>query len=230
MSLELALEPREMPRISGAGTPPVLGTLERIHRQVAAEPDDGEVATYIPELAGADPSLFGIALGTADGDVHEAGDTRVAFTIQSISKALLYGMALEDNGPEAVLARVGVEPTGEAFNSIRLEEDTGSPLNPMVNAGAIAVAALMPGDTAEERIATMLNLFSDLAGRRLEIDEQVFQSENASGHRNRGHRLYDAELGHDRARPDRGARPLFPAMFHHRQLPRPRHDGGEARQ
>jgi glutaminase len=83
------------------------------------------------------------------------------------------------------LRHVGVEPTGEAFNSIVLDELHNRPFNPMVNAGAIAVAALMPSDTAEQRIATMLDLFSNLAGRKLEIDEQVFQSENATGHRNR---------------------------------------------
>jgi glutaminase len=83
-----------------------------------------------------------------------------------------------------VLRHVGVEPTGEAFNSIVLDE-VANRLNPMVNAGAIAVAALMPGNSLEDRIATMLNLFSDLAGRRLEIDEAVYRSELATGHRNR---------------------------------------------
>jgi len=97
----------------------------------------------------------------------------------------MYGCALQHYGRDYVLRHVGVEPTGEAFNSIVLDEVAKRPFNPMVNAGAIAVAALMPGDTAQERICNMLNLFSDLAGRRLEIDEQVFRSENATGHRNR---------------------------------------------
>ena len=80
----------------------------------------GRVATYIPELARADPSWFGISLATADGHVYEVGDTRVPFTIQSISKPFVYGLALEDRGKPAVLARVGVEPTGDAFNEISL--------------------------------------------------------------------------------------------------------------
>ena len=124
-------------------------------------------------------------LATVDGETYATGDAHHLFTIQSVSKPFMYGHALQHYGRDYVLRHVGVEPTGEAFNSIVLDEVANRPFNPMVNAGAIAVAALMPGDTAEERIATMLNLFSDLAGRRLEIDEQVFQSENASGHRNR---------------------------------------------
>ena len=129
--------------------------------------------------------MFGIALATVDGEIHATGDDEHIFTIQSISKPFMYGYALQHYGRDYVLRHVGVEPTGEAFNSIVLDEVHNRPFNPMVNAGAIAVAALMPGNTVEERIATMIDLFSDLAGRRLEIDEQVFQSENATGHRNR---------------------------------------------
>ena len=145
----------------------------------------GKVADYIPQLGKADPATFGIALATVDGEIYATGDANHLFTIQSVSKPFMYGYALQHYGREYVLHHVGVEPTGEAFNSIVLDEVANRPFNPMVNAGAIAVAALMPGDTEEERIGTMLNLFSDLAGRRLEIDEQVFQSEHATGHRNR---------------------------------------------
>ena len=145
----------------------------------------GMVADYIPQLGKADPATFGIALATVDGEIYATGDDDHLFTIQSISKPFMYGYALQHYGREYVLRHVGVEPTGEAFNSIVLDEVANRPFNPMVNAGAIAVAALMPGDTAENRIGTMLNLFSDLAGRKLKIDEQVFQSENATGHRNR---------------------------------------------
>ena len=83
--------------------------------------DEGTVATYIPELAGADPRWFGISLATVDGYVYEVGDTRQPFTIQSISKPFVYGLALEDCGKAAVLERIGVEPTGDAFNEISLE-------------------------------------------------------------------------------------------------------------
>lgn len=88
----------------------------------------------------------------------------------------MHGYALQHFGRDFVLRHVGVEPTGEAFNSIVLDEVANRPFNPMVNAGAIGVAALMPGDSLEERIDTMLKLFSDLAYRRLQIDDKVFQS------------------------------------------------------
>src|SRR3990170_7864639 len=97
----------------------------------------------------------------------------------------MYGYALQRYGRAAVLKHVGVEPTGEAFNSIVLDEVANRPFNPMVNAGAIAVAELMDGETGDERVATMLALFSSLAGRELAIDEAVFRSELATGHRNR---------------------------------------------
>ncbi|MCX5497736.1 glutaminase A [Kaistia dalseonensis] len=145
----------------------------------------GNVATYIPELAKADPKLCGIAIATIDGKTYTAGDADYEFTIQSVSKPFAYGYALERYGREAVLQRVGVEPTGEAFNSIILDEVHNRPFNPMVNAGAIAIAETIKGATGEERAETMLTLFSRLAGRRLSIDEAVFRSEQQTGHRNR---------------------------------------------
>ena len=145
----------------------------------------GKVADYIPELGKADPAIFGIALATVDGQIYAAGDADLPFTIQSVSKPFMYGHALQHYGRQFVLRHVGVEPTGEAFNSIVLDEVANRPFNPMVNAGAIAVAELMEGGSLEERIDTMLKLFSDLAGRRLKIDESVFRSELATGHRNR---------------------------------------------
>jgi glutaminase len=143
------------------------------------------VATYIPELAKADPRAFGICVATADGHVYEAGDTRTAFTIQSISKPFVYGLALEDRGGQAVRERVGVEPTGEAFNAIRLAPDTGRPLNPMVNAGAIATSGLVAGRSPEDRLERLLAMLSLYAGRRLEVDDAVYRSERDTGHRNR---------------------------------------------
>ncbi len=107
------------------------------------------------------------------------------FTIQSISKPLVYGLALEDHGTTEVLRKVGVEPTGEAFNSIVMDEINNRPFNPMVNAGAIATTALIKGNGPEERFARILGMFSRYAGRQLTIDESVFQSERATGHRNR---------------------------------------------
>jgi glutaminase len=145
----------------------------------------GRVATYIPELARAEPGWFGISLATADGHLYEVGDTRRPFTIQSISKPFVYGLALEDRGKAAVLEKIGVEPTGDAFNEISLDPASGRPRNPMINAGAIAASSLVAGDSIEERWARILALFSMYAGRALALDETVYRSERDTGHRNR---------------------------------------------
>jgi glutaminase len=145
----------------------------------------GHVASYIPELTKADPKQFGIVLAAADGKSYATGDSEVLFTIQSISKPLVYGLALEDHGSDAVLKRVGVEPTGEAFNSIVMDELNNRPFNPMVNAGAIATTALIRGNGFEDRFKRILDMFSRYAGRQLTVDESVFESERATGHRNR---------------------------------------------
>ena len=97
--------------------------------------EDGEVATYIPELAHVDPSLFGICLATVDGAVYEAGDTRVPFTIQSMSKPLTYGLALERLGRDAVRSRIGVEPSGDAFNELSLSSQTQEAAEPVDQRG-----------------------------------------------------------------------------------------------
>ena len=167
-----------------AALAPVEDYLTELHDRVSAL-TGGKPADYIPELGKVEPSLFGIAIATTDGEVYGVGDTQHPFTIQSVSKPFMYGYALNRYGREAVLKHVGVEPTGEAFNSIVLDEVANRPFNPMVNAGAIAVAELMDGASQEQRTANMLALFGDLAGRPLGIDEAVFRSEEATGHRNR---------------------------------------------
>src|SRR6266566_592532 len=108
---------------------PVIDYLNELHAEYGPL-TEGQVATYIPELAKADPEWFGICLVTTNGAVYETGDSRQAFTIQSISKPFVYGLALEDNGRLPVLQKVGVEPTGDAFNSISLDPGTGRPRNP----------------------------------------------------------------------------------------------------
>lgn len=173
----------------------LLEQLQEIHARHAGV-TDGQVATYIPELAKADPKLFGICLVTATGHVYEVGDTGHEFTIQSISKPFVYGLALEDNTRAEVLKRVGVEPTGEAFNAISLEPGTGRPRNPMINAGAIAAAGMIAGKNLGTRQRRMLEMFSNYAGRELALDERVYRSESETGHRNRaiGHMLRNFDI------------------------------------
>jgi glutaminase len=178
--------PHEAPELRNqrADLSPILSSLKDIHAKYRQN-FSRKVATYIPELAGADPRLFGTALVTADGQVYQVGDADCLFTHQSISKPFVYGFALEDHGVEYVLGKVGVEPTGEAFNSIVFDERHNRPFNPMVNAGAIATTALIKGNGHDQRLARLLGKFSDLAGRPLEINHAVYISERATGHRNR---------------------------------------------
>ncbi|MDP2606451.1 MAG: glutaminase A [Deltaproteobacteria bacterium] len=173
---------------------PILASLQEIHAKYQQD-FSGKVATYIPELAKADTSLFGIALVTADGQVYQTGDANHWFTIQSISKPFVYGVALEDQGLDYVLSKVGVEPTGEAFNSIVFDERRNRPFNPMVNAGAIATTALIKGTGHDQRLARLLGKFSDLAGRPLSIDHAVYTSERTTGHRNRAIAYLELNFG-----------------------------------
>jgi len=145
---------------------------------------DGTVASYIPELLRANPDHFGICMVSVDGHTYAIGDCDVPFTIQSISKPFVFGLALEDHGRDAVLARIGVEPSGEAFNAIAFDT-ANRPFNPMVNAGAIAAAGLVKGRGLTTRAARVVRFMERFAGRKLDIDDAVFLSERATGHRNR---------------------------------------------
>lgn len=155
------------------------GLIERHRRD-----DSGALADYIPELSKADPSWFGMSLCTVDGAIYESGDSGEAFTIQSISKPFVYALALMDRGADEVMRRVGVEPSGDAFNSIVLDR-TNRPHNPMVNAGAITMVSLVQATSPDERFRRILWTLSAFAGRSLSVDESVYASEAATGHRNR---------------------------------------------
>jgi glutaminase len=169
---------------------PIDAYLERLHERWRVD-RSGAVADYIPPLALADPDWFGIAVATTDGHCYEVGESRRPFTIQSISKPFTYGVALQDLGFEAVDAKVGVEPSGDAFNSISLAPDSGRPLNPMINAGAITSASLVAGESAAEREARVVEAYGRFAGRELAVETEVYESERDTGHRNRaiGHML-----------------------------------------
>ena len=183
---------------AAAGRSPIQALLDALRARYAGL-RDGEVATYIPELAKADPELFGICLATADGFVYEVGDSRHEFTIQSISKPFVYGLALDDHGVGTMLSKVGVEPSGDAFNAISLHKTTGRPLNPMINAGAIATTGQIRGVTPEERLTRILEMFARYTGRPMRIDREVYESESRTGHRNRaiGHLLRNFDVLED---------------------------------
>src|SRR6266550_8997597 len=166
-----------------AASMPLQRFLAACHTDFASE-TSGALANYIPELSKADPDHLGISLATLDGHVYEVGDTKVPFTIQSMSKPFVFALALDTLGAARVESAIGVEPSGDPFNSIRLNVDN-HPFNPMVNAGAIACSSLIheaKGDGAFEYVRQALGRF---AGRELGIDEAVYASESATGDRNR---------------------------------------------
>jgi glutaminase len=174
--------------------------IEELHRDYQSH-HHGELATYIPELGKANPDDFGICITTADGRIFEVGDCDRPFTIQSISKPFTFGIALEELGHEKVFQHVGVEPSGDAFNSIELQRGSNRPYNPMINTGAITVTALLHALHGDRALDHMLERFSLAAGRQLRIDEDVYHSESRTGHRNRAiaHLLLNFGMVHSEA-------------------------------
>ncbi|WP_068785830.1 glutaminase A [Paenibacillus phocaensis] len=148
----------------------------------------GKVAEYIPELSKAKRDLLGIHLLDARGNSVSAGEARAAFTMQSISKVFTLILALMDHGEAAVFSKVGMEPTGDSFNSIMKLElvQPAIPFNPLINAGAIVVSSMIKGENAEAKAARILAFFRELAGNPgLDYDLQVYRSESETGHLNR---------------------------------------------
>jgi glutaminase len=177
---------------------PVPELLDEVLRE-CADDDGGALHDSIPELAEADPDRFAIAVCTVDGTVYATGDAEHRFTLQSISKPLAYALALADRGIETVLEHVGVEPSGDAFHEISLEQ-SGRPRNPMINVGALTTHALIgdPEWSLEERDERVRAGLSAFAGRELEVDEAVFASERAVA----SHTLALAYLAHSQGKLD----------------------------
>ena len=157
--------------------------------------DSGELADYIDVLKHADPDKLALAMCTTDGHLYAVGDADYEFSIQSISKPFVYALALDMYGPEEVHAHVGVEPSGEAFNKLSLDDD-GRPANPLINAGAITVNQLIGGPDipVEQRSEKLRDYFSRLAGRELTVDQRVLDSELDAADRNKAfaHMLREA--------------------------------------
>lgn len=148
---------------------------------------NGKVASYIPELAKSNPKDLGVYLVTLDGKEYYAGDYDKKFTMQSVSKILSLMLSLMDNG-EAVFEKIGMEPTGDSFNSIvNLElKSLHKPFNPMINAGAIAATAMIRGKNKDEKINRILDLAKKLSdNQNIKINENVYHSERVTGDRNR---------------------------------------------
>jgi len=159
--------------------------LRAIHQRLQAD-TTGAVASYLPELASADPNWFGISAVSVHGETCNLGQCTQPFTIQSIAKPFVYGLVLEELGEQQVLQHIGVEPTGDAFNSL-IEPDEISPThyNPLVNSGAIVTSSLVPGGTVQERSRRLLSMFETYTGRPLEVDSAAFHSKKTTDHLNR---------------------------------------------
>ncbi len=178
-------------RAQAANPPPdndaaIRAAVEDAHRRFTGL-TDGKNADYIPYLANVPSRLFGVVAATPSGQTHVAGDVDYAFAIESISKLFVLARVMEDIGPEELRKKIGADPTGMPFNSVQaIELHRGRPLNPFVNAGAIATTSLVKGSNQQERwnnIAAGMNAF---AGRTLTVNEDVYKSEAETNQHNRG--------------------------------------------
>lgn len=149
--------------------------------------DEGKVADYIPALARVPRDLFGIVVAGVQGNVIEVGDVNHLFTIQSVSKPFVFALVCQEIGYLEARAKLGVNATGLPFNSVMaIELNADRTMNPMVNAGAIAATSLVPGDSAADKWRFIQEGLSRFAGRPLELDVEVYESEAATNQRNRG--------------------------------------------
>src|SRR5262245_4071594 len=162
---------------------------------------EGKNADYIPALAKVDSGIYGIALVTPEGRVYVAGDVRSEVSIQSISKVFTMAKVMEEQGPEAIEKRIGVDATGMRFNSIVAVEFAqkalgGPEINPLVNPGAITATSMVTGASRDDVWKSILGFYSDFAGRSLGVDQEVFKSESDTNQRNQaiGYLMYAYEF------------------------------------
>lgn len=147
--------------------------------------NEGANADYIPALAKVPSTYFGISVVTPQGKAFSIGDLDVPFSIQSICKVFTLALVMKENGPDSVVKGVGVDATGQVFNSIvAIEQYKGHEMNPLVNPGAIATMGQVKGASADEVWAKVIGIHSDFAGRKLEVNQEVYKSESDTNQRN----------------------------------------------
>jgi glutaminase len=163
---------------------------------------EGKNADYIPALAKVDPNIFGIALITVDGKIYSTGDLSSEVSIQSISKVFTMALVMEEQGPDAILNNMGVDATGQPFNSIvAVEQYKGSEMNAMVNPGAITATSMVSGGSREEVWNKILGCYSNFAGRPLSVNQEVFKSESETNQRNQAIAMLMYAYGHIKDKP-----------------------------
>ena len=163
---------------------------------------DGKNADYIPALAKVDSKIYGIALVTPDGKMYTAGDLKSEVSIQSISKVFTLAYVMAQSGPEAILNNMGVDATGQVFNSINaIEQYKGAEMNPLVNPGAITTTSMVQGGNRADVWKKILDYHSDFAGRTLTVNEEVFKSEAETNQRNQAIAQLMYAYGHIKDKP-----------------------------
>ena len=163
---------------------------------------EGKNADYIPALAKVDPNIFGIALVTMDGKIYTVGDIKSEVSIQSISKVFTMALVMEESGVDAIAANMGVDATGQVFNSIvAVEQYKGAEMNAMVNPGAITATSMVRGNSRDEVWKKILGIYGDFAGRPLSVNQEVFKSEADTNQRNQAISMLMFAYGHIKANP-----------------------------
>ncbi|HKW10616.1 MAG TPA: glutaminase A, partial [Gemmatimonadaceae bacterium] len=163
---------------------------------------EGKNADYIPALARVNPDLFGIALVTPDGRVYTAGDVSSEVSIQSVSKVFTMAHVFQQSGEKAVEENIGVDATGQPFNSIvAIEQYKGKEMNPLVNAGAITTTSMIEGGSADAIWSTIIATLDDFAGRQLSVNQEVYKSEAETNQRNQAIAMLMYAYGHIKANP-----------------------------
>lgn len=170
--------------------------LEAAHKKFKGV-KEGKNADYIPALAEVPSKLFGISLVTVDGKTYDEGDTKSLFSIQSISKVFTLAQVLQESGEQAVEDNIGVDATGQPFNSINaIEQYKGFQQNPFVNPGAITATGMVKGKTYEEKWNKILAIHSAFAGRQLDVNGPVYKSEAETNQRNQAIAALMSAYGH----------------------------------
>ncbi|WP_323813169.1 glutaminase A [Cellvibrio sp. NN19] len=158
---------------------------------------EGANADYIPALAKVDPNIYGIAVVTADGQIYTTGDIKSEVSIQSISKVFTMALVMEEASPDAIYSNMGVDATGQVFNSIvAIEQYKGAEMNPLVNAGAITATSMVKGNSYKQIWGKIIGTYDEFAGRKLSVLDDIYKSEAATNQRNQAIASLMSAYGH----------------------------------